>query len=81
MKIDIREILFWIFLILGMILLVWNVFGNSPSEFIALATIMLTMLLKIWQISDRQIRQEMKFDNLKNSFIKLSNDFKEYTSK
>lgn len=71
MKTDIREILFWIFLILGIILLVWAVFGDSPTEFIALATIMFTVLLKVWTISDRQIKSEMRFKA-------LAKDFKEH---
>jgi len=71
MKVDIRDILFWIFLILGVILLVWNVFGNSPSEFIALVAIMFTILLKVWKISDNQIKLETRFNA-------LAKDFKEY---
>jgi len=34
-NIDIKDILFWIFLLLGIGLLLWNVLGNSPEEFIA----------------------------------------------
>jgi len=78
MKIDIRDILFWIFLILGTVLIVWNVFGNSPTEFIGLAAIMVTVLLKVWTVSDRQIRLEMKFNNFRNSFTKLTDDFKNH---
>lgn len=74
MKIDIREILFWIFLILGIILLIWSVFGDSPTEFIALTTILFTILLKIWTISDKQIKLEMRFNA-------LARDFKEHKTK
>lgn len=72
MKTDIRDILFWIFLILGIILLIWTVFGKSPSEFIALVVLIFTVLLKVWKISDRQIRLEMRFRA-------LARDFKEHT--
>ena len=75
MKINIKELLFYIFLILSIILLIWNVFGDSPIEFIALVTIMFSVLLKTWSISDRQIRAEIE---LKNSFIKLALDFKQH---
>lgn len=71
---DIRDALFWIFLIFGVILLIWAVFGNSPTEFIALITILFTILLKIWTISDRLIKLEMKFNV-------LARDFKEYKTK
>ena len=71
MKTDIKDILFWLFLIIGIILLIWSVFGNSPTEFIALVTLMFTLLLKTWSISDRQIKSEMKFNA-------LARDFKEH---
>ncbi len=71
MNIDIKDILFWIFLLLGIGLLLWNVFGNSPEEFIATVTLIFAVLLKTWSVSDRQIRLEMKFNA-------LAKDFKEH---
>ena len=71
MKIDIKEILFWIILILAIILLLWNIFGNSPSEFITMITLIFAVLLKVWSISDKQIRAGMKFNT-------LAKDFKEH---
>jgi len=76
MRTDVRDILFWIFLILGVVLLVWNVFGNSPTEFIALVAIMFTILLKIWPVSDRQLKSDMRFKVLARDFKLLSQDFK-----
>ncbi|MBI2449702.1 hypothetical protein HYV49_05395 [Candidatus Pacearchaeota archaeon] len=68
---DIRDILFWIFLLLSIILVLWAIFGNSPTEFIAIITLIFTLLLKIWSISDRLIRLEMRFNA-------LARDFKEH---
>lgn len=34
------------------------------------------MLLKMWSMSDRQIRTEEKINRLKDSFVRLANDFK-----
>ncbi len=68
---DLKEILFYIFLVLSVILLVWYAFGNSPTEFIVLITIMFTILLKIWSISDKQIKTEI-------AFRYLAKDFKEH---
>jgi len=68
---DIRDILFWVFLAVSIGLLVWAVFGNSSTEFLTLAAIMFTILLKMWSISDRLLKLEMKF-NL------LAKDFKEH---
>ncbi len=49
---QILEILFWIFLILLVILILWKIFGNSPSDLSIIITGMLTLLLKMWSISD-----------------------------
>lgn len=68
MKVDIKEILFWIFLMLAVILLLWNIFGNSPSEFVTTITLIFALLLKVWSISDRQIKSEMKFNFLVKDF-------------
>jgi hypothetical protein len=70
MKFALREIVFWIVLILGLVLLVWNVFGNSPTEFIALATLIFAVLLKVWNISDRVLKLEMRFNVLAKDFVK-----------
>jgi len=75
--IEIKEILFWISLIFSLVLLIWIIFGNTPTELIFLVTIYLTMLLKTWSISDRQIRTEGKLDRLKDGFIRLADDFKD----
>ncbi len=68
---DIKEILFWIFLVLGVIFLLWTVFGNGVTEFVALVTLIFTVLLKTWSVSDRQIKLEMRFNA-------LASDFKEH---
>lgn len=74
MKVNIKGILFWIFLFISMGLLIWTVFGNSLTEFIALAGLIFTLMLKMWAIGDRQIRLEMRFNS-------LAKDFKEHTKK
>lgn len=71
MSIDWKNILFWIFLIIAVILLIWNVFGNSPSEFIAIISTIFMLVLKIWSISDRQIKLEV---GVKEGFIKIKED-------
>ena len=68
MRIDVKDVLFWVFLFIGLILLLWNIFGNSPTEFIALVTLIFTVLLKTWSISDRQIKTEMRFNALAKDF-------------
>tara|TARA_Y100000310_G_scaffold345226_1_gene462883 strand:- start:4106 stop:4411 length:306 start_codon:yes stop_codon:yes gene_type:complete len=65
---DVKNFLFWIFLVLGVVLLIWNVFGNSPTEFVALVTLNFTILLKVWSVSDRQIKHEMRCRSLARDF-------------
>ena len=59
---DILNILFWIFLIISIILLVWYIFGNSPTELAITMTFLLTLLLKMWAISDNlnEFKHEVK---------------------
>jgi hypothetical protein len=74
MKFSLKDILFWIFLIISIILIIWNVFGNSPTEFIALTALIVTVLLQLWRVSDRTLKLEMKFSL-------LAKDFKEHVRK
>ena len=71
MKVDIKEILFWIFLIIAVVLLLWNVFGNSPTEMFTIIGIIFMVVLKVWNISDRQLMTEMR---IKDGFKKISRD-------
>ncbi len=68
--INIKDILFWIFLALSMILLIWNVFGNSPTEFVTIVVILFTILLKVTSISERVTKIEMRFNHLARDFKK-----------
>ena len=76
-----KEILFWVFLVISLILLIWYIFGNSPSEFFAAISIILMLTFKIWSVSDRSIKHEMQFkmieNNIKGGFNKIKNDIKE----
>jgi len=67
---NIKNLLFWIFLIIGLVLLIWGIFGNSPTEFVTLVTLIFAVLLKVWSVSDRQIKLEMRFKNLARDFVK-----------
>jgi len=71
MKTNIYEILFWIFLSISLFLLAWYIVGDSPTEFTITISLIVTLMLKVWSISDRQIRSEMRFNA-------LAKDFKEH---
>jgi len=67
----ILSILFWILLIILIVLIIWRIFGNSPSDFSILITALLTILIKMWAISDelKDFKHEVKF-----SFYKVKKD-------
>ena len=65
---DIKEILFLIFLVLSVFLVLWYVFGNSPTEFVAVVTLLFTVLLKTWAVSARLIKLETRFNALARDF-------------
>lgn len=75
---NIKEILFWIFLFISMGLLIWAVFGNSPTEFAALAGLIFTLMFKMWSLGERQIRLEMRSNGLVRDFKNLAEDFKKH---
>ena len=75
MKADIKEILFWVFLIISLVILVWIIFGESPTELIFIVTIYLTMLFKMWSVSDRQIRTEEEIKRMREGFFRLADEF------
>ncbi len=64
------DVLFWIMLVVSLILVIWNVFGDSPTEFLALATLTVMVLLKVSSISDRVTKIETKFNYLTKDFKK-----------
>ena len=78
MKVDIRDILFWILLIISVGLLLWYVFGDSPAEVAIFVTIASMIVLKVWHISDRQIKSDMNvrhgFDNIKQDINIIKED-------
>ena len=68
---QILNLLFWILLIIGIILLVWYIFGNTPTELAITITFILTLMFKMWAISDelKEFKHEVKF-----SFHRIKED-------
>lgn len=73
-KRKILDILFWVFLIIGVILLLWRIFGNSPSELAVIMPFVLMLMFKMWSISDglKDFRYEVR-----NSFVNVKTDMGE----
>lgn len=70
---QIPDILFWIALIIGIIMIIWRIFGNSLTDLAVIMPFILMLILKIWAISDEI--KEFKHD-VKSSFNKIKIDMK-----
>ena len=70
---EILNILFWILLGILVILILWRIFGNSPTDFSIILTAIFVMIFKMWAINDNI--NEFKSD-VKTSFHKIKNDIK-----
>lgn len=67
----ILDILFWILLIVGIILVIWRIFGNSPTDLSIIVTFILMLMFKMWSMSDEL--KEFKY-HVKLSFTKVRED-------
>jgi len=65
------DILFWIFTILSLILVLWLVFGNSPTELFVSSAVLVAIFMKILSMSEKQVRLEMR---TKNGFSNMKSD-------
>ena len=70
----ILNILFWVLLVVGIILILWKIFGNNPTDFSIIITFTLMLMLKMWSLSDEL--KEFKYD-VKSSFGKIKRDVSE----
>ena len=78
MKISIYDILFWIFFIISIIIVLWYLFGNSPTIEEALLILAISFLFKIQSVV---IENKSEIKLLRNSFINLASDFKQHINK
>ena len=76
MKLNISEILFWIFFVLAIIFFFWFVFGDSPTFEQTLLIFILGFVVTNYA-NIRSLR--VNHNNLKRSFITLAQGFKEHT--
>ncbi len=68
---QILNILFWIFLIIGIIMIIWRIFGNSPTDLMIITPFILMSIIKTWSVSDEL--KEFKYE-VKSSFTKIKID-------
>lgn len=77
-KKQILNILFWIFLIIGIIMIIWKIFGNSPTDIEILIPFIIMILLKLWSNNEniREVKYQVKLleKGTKSSFEKVRDD-------
>ncbi|MBU2616564.1 MAG: hypothetical protein KKB79_01125 [Nanoarchaeota archaeon] len=64
----ILDVIFWIALIIGTIMVLWRIFGNSPTDLAVITPFIVMGLTKIWSNNNRIWELEIK---MKNSFDKV----------
>lgn len=72
----ILDVIFWVALGVGIIMVLWRVFGNSPTDIAVISPFIVMGLTKIWTNNNRIWELEIK---MKNSFDKVKenmNDIK-----
>lgn len=77
-KNQILNLLAWLFLGIGIVLLIWYIFGNSPLEIYVFLPFLFTLIFKFWKISNdfSYLRGDYTTfkDNTKESFQKVKED-------
>ncbi len=71
----IQDIIIWILFIISIIIALWYLFGSSPTLEQAILILMLTLLITNI-VETREIKTKLGI--LINSFMRLSNDFKDH---
>lgn len=81
----IQDIIIWVLFIISIVVVLWYIFGSSPTIEQAILILIVTFLFKI-QANMTSNNTELKnlkrrFNILESSFIKLAKDFKEHIRK
>ena len=74
MKQETTNIIAIILLIIGIVMLAWKIFGNSPTDLAVTIPFLLTILLKVWSTDTGLTKLEVKFNH-------LGKDFREHKEK
>jgi len=70
----ILDILAWILLIIGVILLIWYLLGNSPTELLVILPFIFMLVFKLWSLSDNFIKFK---SNTLHAFLSIKNETSE----
>ncbi|MAH47817.1 hypothetical protein CMI37_18490 [Candidatus Pacearchaeota archaeon] len=73
----ILDVLFWIALIVGVVMIIWRIFGNSSSYVEVLAPFVVMSVLKIWavnnELKDFKYQVRLSFDKVRNDMGRIEN--------
>lgn len=73
MRLNFRRILFWIFAVICVVLLLWLIFGNSPTELFISSAVVILIIMKIWEMNEKLVKVEI---GTKNGFCNMGQDIK-----
>ena len=59
-KIKVWDVIFWIALVVGVVMVLWRVFGNSPTDLQVVAPFIVMGFSKMWGINERLVRLETR---------------------
>lgn len=69
----ILNIIAWIALTVGVVMVLWRIFGNSPTDLAVISPFVVFGLVKVWDIGNEL--KDFKYE-AKLSFKKVKEDFK-----
>ena len=77
-KKTILEIIFWVALIVGIIMVLWRIFGDSPTDLAIITPFIVMLVSKVWDMNNnfRDFRHHVK-----SSFSKVRGDISRIENK
>jgi len=67
----ILNIIFWIALVIGIIMVLWRIFGNNPTDLAVITPFIIMLISKIWDINNDF--KDFRY-HVKSSFNKVKTD-------
>ena len=85
LKKQILDILFWVFLIIGIIMVLWRIFGDSPTDLAVVTPFIVIAILKIWNVNNelKDFKWEIKssFNKVKENMRNINNNINRIENK
>ncbi len=78
LKKQILNIIFWIALIVGIVMVLWRIFGNSPTDLTVITPFIIMLISKIWSMDNES--REFRYQ-IKSSFNKVRQDMSRIENK